>query len=244
MSKKIIRKVGKAIHDFNLIEDGDNILVGMSGGKDSYVLLDMLIQLKKRAPIDYNITAITVEPGFEGFEWKNIEDYCKSQEIPCIIKHVPIDQIMQENKKENSSYCSFCARLRRGVLYTYAHENGYNKIALGHHGDDFIQTMMMNMFYNGQLKAMSPRHVSKDKRNIVIRPLAYVFEREIIPYVEKAGYPISKCECPYYYPDTAKREYTKNLVDKLEKENPNLRRNILSSLSNLTPDYFLNKIKK
>jgi tRNA 2-thiocytidine biosynthesis protein TtcA len=242
MSKKIIRKVGKAVHDFGLIDDGDNILVALSGGKDSYTMLDALIELQKRAPVKFKLTGITVESGFDGFKWQKIEEYCKSRNVPYIIKHTTIYDIIEDNIKPNTSFCSFCARLRRGVLYTFAYENGYNKIALGHHGDDFIETVLMNMFYNGQLKAMSPRHVAKDKRNIVIRPLVYVLEREIIPFARKAGFPVICCACPICHTVESKRKVTKKLLTTLEKENPDIRRNMLTSLTNLVPEYFLNKV--
>ncbi|HCT84930.1 MAG TPA: tRNA 2-thiocytidine(32) synthetase TtcA [Candidatus Margulisbacteria bacterium] len=236
---KIIRSAGKAVADFGLIKDGDNILVGLSGGKDSYTMVDVLLALQKKAPIQFSLTGITIDSGFEGFKGETIEYYCKEKKVPFIYKKADILNIIKEHKNPRKSVCSFCARLRRGALYTFAAEHGYNKIALGHHADDFIETVLMNMFYSGSLKAMAPYHVADDKRNIVIRPLVYVFEEDIITYALQKKFPIICCVCPVSKGAESKRNRVKRLLRELQEETPHIKSNILNSLSNVAYSHLL-----
>jgi tRNA 2-thiocytidine biosynthesis protein TtcA len=241
---RIIRKTGKAIEDFGLIKSDDNILVALSGGKDSYTLLDTLLFLREKAPIDYTLTGITVDAGFSGFNTESIKKYCESKGVAYIHKKASIKTIIDEKLKPGTSVCAFCARLRRGVLYRFAKENGYNKIALGHHADDFIETVLMSMFYNGSLKAMSPYHISEDQNNIVIRPLVYVYEKDIIAYANAVNFPIISCSCPTEQSDAfnnTKRQRIKRLLKELEKETSDIKASILNSLSNIANDHFLTK---
>lgn len=240
---KITRSVGKAIHDFGMIKEGDNILVGLSGGKDSYTMLDILLRLQKKAPIKFNLTGITIDSGFDNFNGSKISQYCQQRAYPHIYHQTEILNIINSHKHPKKSFCSFCARLRRGCLYTYAHEHGYNKIALGHHADDVIETMLMNMFYAGSMKSMAPTHLSDDKRNIVIRPLVYVYEEDIIQYALQEKFPIICCGCPLCKGVESKRKRVKRLLKDLEKETPQIKANLLNSLGNVVHSHLLTPVK-
>lgn len=240
VESKIISRTGKAIHKYNLISEDDNILVGMSGGKDSYALLKILRAFQKRAPINFKLTAIIIDSGFENFETTPIKNFCEKLEIPFICHKTNIIKIIEDKRKENTSFCSFCARLRRGSLYTFAEKNGYNKIALGHHADDLIETLLMNQFFSGSIKAMAPLHISDDKKNTVIRPLSLVFEKEILQYSKKQKFEIIKNNCPLAQTEeNSKRKRVKKLLNDLEKETPNIRQNILHSLQNPVMSHLL-----
>ena len=242
IEKRIFRSVGKAIQDFKMIEEGDRILVAISGGKDSWVLLEVLSQLKKRAPIHFELVAVNIDQGFSGFRQDIIEDYVKDKNYSYYMEEFDIAGILEE-KAGDSLPCSLCAKLRRGRLYGLAEKYDCNKIALGHHLDDLIETFLMNSFFGGQISTMAPRLKSNDGKHIVIRPLAYVYEEEIIRYAKEIEVPIICCNCPLMCGDSqhadSKRKFIKNLIHQLEYKIPEIRASILSSLQNINPGHCL-----
>ena len=241
---RIKRLTGKAIGDFNLIENGDKILIGVSGGKDSYTLLHILESLRKRAPIDFKLFPVTVDSGFPGFRKEIIEEHLKKQGFNYLIKKTNYYQIIKEKRDPGSSYCSFCARLRRGVIYSTADKLGCNKIALGHHLDDFIETLLLNQFYNGRLSAMSPKLLADNNRHTVIRPLVYVEEDEIIAFTSRNSFPVICCACPVCGRVEQKRKKTKALLKNLSQDNPSIKKSLLSSLKNIKPRHLMDKSLK
>lgn len=241
---RIKRLTGKAIGDFNLIENGDKILIGISGGKDSYTLLHVLESLRKRAPIDFELFPVTVDSGFPGFRKEIIEEHLKKQGFNYLIKKTNCYQIIEEKRDPGSSYCSFCARLRRGVIYSIADKLGCNKIALGHHLDDFIETLLLNQFYNGRLSAMSPKLLADNNKHTVIRPLVYVEEDEIIAFTSRNSFPVICCACPVCGRVEQKRKKTKALLKNLSQDNPSIKKSLLSSLKNIKPRHLMDKSLK
>ena len=241
---RIKRLTGKAIGDFNLIENGDKILIGVSGGKDSYTLLHVLESLRKRAPIDFELFPVTVDSGFPGFRKEIIEEHLKKQGFNYLIKKTTCYQIIEEKRDPGSSYCSFCARLRRGVIYSTADKLGCNKVALGHHLDDFIETLLLNQFYNGRLSAMSPKLLADNNRHTVIRPLVYVEEDEIIAFTSRNSFPVICCACPVCGRVEQKRKKTKALLKNLSQDNPSIKKSLISSLKNIKPRHLMDKSLK
>lgn len=232
--KHLASKTGKAISDYKLINEGDRILVGLSGGKDSWTLLHVLYYLKKKAPVNFELYPVTVNPGFPGFDTKRISEYLKKNltDLNYISENTNISEVMDKHITPGKSVCSFCSRLRRGVLYRIAIENNFNKIALGHHSDDFIETLLLNQFFNGRTKAMTPLLYSDDGKNTVIRPLCYVSEEMIINFIKTTDFPITDGKCPSKVSDR-NRVKIKNLLSELSQEFSGLKSSILSSLSNL-----------
>lgn len=245
VEQKILRSVGKAIGDFELIAQDDRILVAVSGGKDSWVLLHALDLMKKRAPIDFELIAVNVDQGFRGFRQDLIEDYLESRKFVFRLVDFNIAKLMGEKMDPAKTPCSFCSRLRRGVLYGMANELGCNKIALGHHLDDLIETLLLNSFFNGRLASMAPKLKSKDGRHIVIRPLSYVSEHEIIQYARIVNFPIVCCQCPLACGASdlmdSKRRMVKRLIDDLQKSVPQVRNSLLKSLKNVTSSHLLDR---
>lgn len=239
--QRIKKQVGKAIGDFNLIEDGDRIAIGVSGGKDSYTLLHMLEALRRKAPVKYQLVAVNVDSGFPGYRKEVIEEHLKTYGFDYRMEATDCYRIIEEKRRPGSSYCSFCARLRRGVLYTLAEQLGCNKIALGHHLDDFIETSLLNQFYVGTLAAMSPNMLADNGRHTVIRPLVYVEESEIIRFSRLSQYPIICCACPVCGVVDQKRQRMKQLVKELSKEIPQIRRSMIGSLGNVHPRHLLDQ---
>lgn len=239
--RKIKKQTGQAIGDFNLIQEGDRIAVGVSGGKDSYSLLHILERLRQRAPIKYELVAVNVDAGFPGYRTKVIEEYLQQQGFEYRMQSTNAYQIIEEKRRPGSSYCSFCARLRRGVLYTLADELGCNKIALGHHLDDFIETLLLNQFYVGTLAAMSPKLAADNGRHTVIRPLVYVEESDIIAFTRANGFPVVCCACPVCGVVDQKRKRMKKLIRELTVENPQLKRSMLGALGNVHPRHLLDR---
>ena len=232
---------GQAVGDFNLIEDGDRIAVAVSGGKDSYALLHILDQLRRRAPVRFELIAVNVDAGFPGYRKDVLEDYLRACGFRVHMESTNCAQIIDEKRHPDSSYCAFCARLRRGVLYTVADKLECNKIALGHHLDDFIETLLLNQFYSGKLAAMSPRMLADNKRHTIIRPLVYVEESDIIMLAGQNEFPVIDCGCPVMGQDDQKRQRVKQLVTELHKENVHLRRSMLRALSNVQPRHLLDR---
>lgn len=239
--RKVKKLTGRAVGEFNLIEAGDRIAVAVSGGKDSYALLHILDQLRRRAPINYELIAVNVDAGFPGYQKDILENYLKDCGFQVHMEATDCSQIIDENLRPGSSYCAFCARLRRGVLYTVADRLGCNKIALGHHLDDFIETLLLNQFYIGTLAAMSPKLLADNKRHTVIRPLVYVEESDIIKLARQNEFPIIDCGCPVMGQEDQKRQRMKSLLTELHKENRYLKRSMIRALGNVRPRHLLDR---
>jgi tRNA 2-thiocytidine biosynthesis protein TtcA len=231
LERRLERRLGQAIGDFELIEPGDRILVGVSGGKDSWVLLHLLRGLQGRAPVRFELVALNVDQGFAGFRADLIEDYLAREGYPFEMRSARINLTVKEKIQPGETFCSLCARLRRGALYKYADQLGCNKIALGHHADDFIETLLLNQFFNGQIKAMHPRLRAQNGRHTVIRPLVYVWEAEIVDYARAMGFPVVCCACPGCKDPTLQRHRVKALLRELERVHPGLKRSLLGALS-------------
>jgi len=237
--RKIKKLTGKAVGNFGLIEHGDRIVVAVSGGKDSYTLLHILEQLRLRAPIQYELIAVNVDAGFPGYRKDVIEGYLQECGFQVHMEATNCAQIIEEKRHPGSSYCAFCARLRRGVLYAVADRLGCNKIALGHHLDDFIETLLLNQFYTGTLKAMSPKLLADNNRHTVIRPLVYVEESDIIKFAQQNEFPTIDCGCPVMGQEDQNRQRMKQLLTDLQKENRYVKRSMIRALSNVQPRHLL-----
>ena len=239
LEARISKKTTKAITDFNLIEDGDRVMVGLSGGKDSWALMQVLDNLRKRAPIDFSLIAVNVDSGYKDFKHGVIAKTCEERGWEYRIEHTSIGDVMEDILAANATPCSLCARLRRGVLYRIAGEVGATKIALGHHLDDFIETLLLNLFFAGALKAMPARLVSDNGEHVVIRPLVYVGEDEARLYTKEVGLPIIGCCCPACGDLSLQRQRVKRLVMDLEVEHPGVKQSMLKALTNVMPRHLL-----
>jgi tRNA 2-thiocytidine biosynthesis protein TtcA len=231
LEHRLERRLGQAIGDFDLIAPGDRILVGVSGGKDSWALLHLLRLLQRKAPVRFELLALNVDQGFPGYRADIVEDYLAREGYPYEMRSARINLTVKEKIQPGDTFCSLCARLRRGALYKYADELGCNKIALGHHADDFIETLLLNLFFNGQIKAMHPRLRAANGRHTVIRPLVYAWEAEILDYVPARGFPVVCCACPGCKDPTLQRHRVKRLLRELERGHPGLKRSLLGALS-------------
>ena len=227
------RDVGHAIADFNMIEDGDLIMVCLSGGKDSYTLLEILQNLQKHAPIDFEIRVVNLDQKQPGFPEHVLPSYLASIGVEYQILEQDTYSIVTDKISEGKTYCGLCSRLRRGILYNYADSIGADKIALGHHRDDIVETLFLNMFYGGKLKAMPPKLLSDDKRNVVIRPLAYCKESEISKFSDLMSFPIIPCNlCGSQ--DNLQRLAIKSMLQEWEKKTPGRIETIFRSIANVS----------
>ena len=232
--KNLRRDVGRAIADFDMIQDGDLVMVCLSGGKDSYTLLDMLSSLQRHAPINYELHAVNLDQKQPGFPEHVLPEYLDNLGVTYKILEQDTYSIVTDKVPEGKTFCGLCSRLRRGILYNYAESVGANKIALGHHRDDIVETLFLNMFYGGKLKAMPPKLLSDDKRNIVIRPLAYCKEAEISRYAELAGFPIIPCNlCGSQ--DNLQRQAIKDMLQGWQREHPGRIETIFRAICNVSP---------
>jgi len=224
--------VGKAIADFNMIEAGDKVMVCLSGGKDSYTLLDMLLSLQRSAPVEFQLLAVNLDQKQPGFPAHVLPEYLTGIGVPFKIIEQDTYSVVKRVVPEGKTMCGLCSRLRRGALYRFAGENGVTKIALGHHRDDIVQTLFLNMFFGGKLKTMPPKLLSENKRHVVIRPLAYVAERDIERYATAREFPIIPCKlCGSQ--DNMQRKVIKQMLAEWEQKFPGRTESIFSSLRNV-----------
>lgn len=237
--------VGRAIGDFSLISDGDRICVGLSGGKDSIALLMLLLEMQRRAPVRYELVPVTVDAGFDGFDTETIASLTASLGLQLHIEKADHAALIEARLRPGSSYCSFCARLKRGALYGAARRLGCNLLALGHHRDDFIETLLLNQFFIGTIKAMSAKTVCDAGDITVIRPLVYLAEDDIIAFAQQAGIRAVSCSCPVAGDPDQQRQRMKQLLKRLEKDIPQVKNSLLAALGNVQPRHLLdNRLKK
>ena len=240
LEKRLTRLAGQAIGDFNMIEDGDRVMVCVSGGKDSYAMLDVLLMLRARAPIRFDVIAVNLDQKQPGFPEHVLPAYLTAKGVPFHIEEQDTYSIVKRVIREGKTTCSLCSRLRRGILYRVATELGATKIALGHHRDDILETLFLNMFYAGKMKGMPPKLRSDDGRHVVIRPLAYVKEADLARYASERQFPIIPCDlCGAQ--ETLKRREVKALLREWEKRFPGRVESLFTSLSNVVPSHLMDR---
>jgi tRNA 2-thiocytidine biosynthesis protein TtcA len=236
LRNQLISATGKAVGDYNMIEDGDTILVCMSGGKDSYSMLMMLLALQERAPIDFKLIAMNLDQKQPDFPTDVLPNYFEKLGVEYRIVEADTYSIVKEKIPEGKTTCSLCSRLRRGVIYTTAKSLGANKIALGHHRDDIVETLFLNLFYGAKMKAMPPKLATNDKQNIVIRPLAYCSEKDIASYARQMAFPIIPCNlCGSQ--ENLQRQNVKEMLQAWEREQPGRVNNIFRAIGNIEPSH-------
>ena len=234
LAKRLRHQVGRAIADFGMIEDGDRVMVCLSGGKDSYTMLDVLLQLQKKAPVSFSITAVNLDQKQPGFPEHVLPEYLRSLGVDYHIIEQDTYSVVTRVVPEGKTMCSLCARLRRGALYTYAEQHGYTKIALGHHRDDLVATFFLNLFFHARLSGMPPKLLSDDGRHVVIRPLAYVREEDIVAYAEAKRFPIIPCNlCGSQ--ENLQRKQVGLMMKQWERESPGRIETIARALGDIRP---------
>lgn len=236
LQKRLRRNVGQAIADFNMIEEGDRVMVCLSGGKDSFTMLDILRNLQQSAPINFSLIAVNLDQKQPGFPGHILPEYLDAQGVEYLIVEENTYGIVKEKIPEGKTTCSLCSRLRRGILYRTASELGATKIALGHHRDDMLQTLFLNMFYGGKLKGMPPKLMSDDGKHIVIRPLAYCREKDIEKFAEAREYPIIPCNLCGSQPNL-QRQVIKDMLRDWDKRYPGRSETMFSAMQNVVPSH-------
>ena len=232
----IKRKVGSAIKRYNMISENDKILVGLSGGKDSLILLQVLKTLQYKAPINFEIEALHIQTDIKNTDIKKLKQFCDNLKIVLHITDINLDRIIR-SKKNRKSYCAFCSRLRRGYIYKFASKNAFDKIALGHHREDFNETLLMNMFFSGIMKSMAVKLISDDSKNTVIRPMVNVSEELILKYSNESNLKISEGVCCHSWKSS--RKFMKNLLDEIEMSYPKIKNNLLASQTRIIKSHLL-----
>lgn len=240
IEKKLLHYTGKAIADYQMIQRGDRVMVCLSGGKDSFTMLTLLKHLQQRSRQAFEMHAFTLDQAQPGWNDAALRKWLADKNIPHTILTRDTYSIVKEKIPEGQTYCSLCSRLRRGIIYRYAEEHGFNKIALGHHRDDLIRTLLMSIMYNGSMSGMPPKLLSDNKKHIVIRPMCYVQEADIIRFAEEQQFPIIPCNlCGSQ--ENLSRKKVGALIDQLAKENPKVPSNILHALQNVRPSQLMDK---
>ena len=238
LRKRLRKDVGRAIADFSMIEEGDRVMVCISGGKDSLTMLDILMSLQAHAPVNFELLAVNLDQKQPGFPEHILPDYFESIGVAYRILEEDTYSLVKEMVPEGKTYCGWCSRFRRGILYKYAREHGYNKMALGHHRDDIIETLFLNLFYGGKMKTMPAKLLSDDKQNIVIRPLAYCKEKDIERYANLADMPIIPCNlCGSQ--DNLQRQVIKEMLQAWDKQHPGRIESIFRAVTDVVPSHLL-----
>ena len=240
IEKKLQHYISKAISDFKMIEKGDRVMLCLSGGKDSFTLLKILNRLRIEWHHRFELFSYTLDQSQPGWDDQQLRQYLEDQRIPYEIEKRDTYSVVKEKIPEGKTYCSLCSRLRRGNIYRYAEDNGFNKVALGHHRDDLIQTLLMSIFYNGQIRSMPPKLLTDNKKLIVIRPMAYCQEADIIEYAKEERFPIIPCNLCGSQENLA-RQRVKKLIEQLAEENPKIPSNILHALQSVQPSQLMDK---
>jgi len=240
LQKRLRREMGQAISDYNMVEEGDRIMVCLSGGKDSYTMLDILMNLRNSAPINFELLAVNLDQKQPGFPEHILPEYLQSIDVPYHVIEQDTYSVVNRVVPEGKTTCGLCSRMRRGALYAYAEEHGFNKIALGHHRDDIVETFFLNMFHGGQLKAMPAKLKSDNAKHIVIRPLSYSREKDIAEFAGLKGYPIIPCNlCGSQ--ENLQRVQMKNMLNQWDKNFPGRVETIFNSLKNIKPSQLLDR---
>ena len=238
LEKRLLNQVGAASRDFKLLDPGDRIMCGLSGGKDSYAMMWLLREIQRKAPFDFELVGVNLDQGHPGFPQHVIKEWCEAEGFENHMLHRDTYSVVLEKIPEGKTYCSLCSRLRRGILYDAAVALNCNKIALGHHKDDAIETLMLNLMYSGQMKTMPPRLTSDDGRNVVIRPLIYCDEGEIAQFAVEKSFPVVPCDlCGSQ--ENLQRQQIKRMLADWNARNPKVKANIFAAMGNVRPSHLL-----
>lgn len=240
VEKKLLHYIGKAIADFHLIQSGDRVMVCLSGGKDSFTMLRILLLLQRRARAKFGLFAFTLDQAQPGWDDTRLREWLDVSKVPYEILTRDTYSIVKDKIPAGETYCALCSRLRRGIIYRYAEEKGFNKIALGHHRDDLIRTLLMSILYSGEIRSMPPKLLSDNKRHIVVRPLVYCQEKDIIAYAKEQAFPIIPCNLCGSQENLA-RQRVKRLIDQLAEENPKIPSNMLHALQSVKLSQLMDK---
>ena len=240
IEKKLLHYMRKAIHDYNMIETGDRVLVCVSGGKDSLTMLSLLSKILMRKHRKFEMLAFILDQSQPGWDDRKLRAYLTAHNLPFEILTKDTYKVVKEKTPEGKTFCSLCSRLRRGNIYNYAKTHGFNKIALGHHRDDLIQSLLMSIMYNGQIQSMPPKLLTDDKAHVLIRPLCYIQEKDIIKYADLKQYPIIPCTLCGSQPNLARAKMRKLLAE-LTLQNPKIPSNMLNALQNINPSQMMDK---